>query len=299
MSFRGDRFINGNDAMKPAPYAGRQIILPTQHAKAQAIAPVFADILNAQVREHACDTDSLGTFSGEVERRGTALDAARRKVQLAFTELDADLAVASEGSFGPHPTVGFVPADQELLHFADRSRDFSLTVTLTTTDTNYRMADVTSLDALVDFAQKAGFPTHGLILATQPRDDPHRRIIKGIQTHDALAEGFSTLRQVAQDGKIWVETDMRACFNPTRMTTIAKLAEKLAQRLATPCPACDLPGWGEIDVIEGLPCAWCGMPTPLVRGVIHGCVTCTHRETRDRPDGLKIADPGHCPRCNP
>lgn len=284
--------------MKPQPYRGRQVVLPTLHAKSQAIAPAFAERLGAQVVEHPCDTDRFGTFSGEVTREGTALDAARRKVAQAFADTDAELALASEGSFGPHPETGFIPAGQELLHFADRARDFALTVSLTTAETNYRMAEVDSLDALTEFAQRARFPSHALILATGPRD-AQRRILKGIRDETALAQAFANLQRESGETAVWVETDMRASHNPTRMAAIAQLAQTLATRLDTPCPACGLPGWGQVDALTGLPCAWCGTPTRLVHSVVHGCVKCGHSERRERPDGRATADPGHCPECNP
>lgn len=281
-----------------APYANQHVYLTTKHAKSRAIGPVFAERLGADVREYRFDTDTLGTFSREIERTGTALDAARRKVQQAFIDLDAELALASEGSFGPHPAAGFMPADRELLYFVDRPRDFTLTESLTTTETNYRMAEVATLQELSGFAQAAGFPSHGLILATRQQGAP-QRMIKGIQNKATLVREFVALQQDCAERRVWVETDMRASCNPTRMSTIAKLARTLAQRLDTPCPACGLPGWGRVAVIEGLPCAWCGSPTRLPRAIIHGCVKCDHRACGDRPDGLKTADPAHCPACNP
>jgi len=53
------------------------------------------------------DTDLLGTFSGEIERELSPMDAARQKCLLAMELTGADLAVASEGSFGAHPLLYF------------------------------------------------------------------------------------------------------------------------------------------------------------------------------------------------
>jgi hypothetical protein len=92
---------------------------------------------------------------------------------------------------------------------------------------------------------------------------------------------------------------MRAQCNPTRMAVIGELTEKLAERLATPCPACRAPGWGNVRVETGLLCKWCGSPTRMVKQQIFGCTLCAHEEASGRPDGLEQADPGQCQYCNP
>ncbi|HEY1079210.1 MAG TPA: DUF6671 family protein, partial [Bdellovibrio sp.] len=62
------------------------------------------------------DTDLLGTFSGEVERRGAVREVLRAKIELAIKDRPKNrLFLASEGSFGPHPHLGFVPSDMEAL----------------------------------------------------------------------------------------------------------------------------------------------------------------------------------------
>lgn len=92
---------------------------------------------------------------------------------------------------------------------------------------------------------------------------------------------------------------MRADRNPTRLRVIRRLAVRLARRLRARCPACAAPGWGVLDLVPGLPCRWCGLPTDLARGELLGCARCEERREQPRPDGLTMADPGDCPRCNP
>ena len=48
------------------------MILTTKHAKSIAIAPPFWEKLSVGVLEYLVDTDTLGTFSGEVARRQCA-----------------------------------------------------------------------------------------------------------------------------------------------------------------------------------------------------------------------------------
>ncbi|MFX5009088.1 DUF6671 family protein, partial [Acinetobacter baumannii] len=66
------------------------------------------------------NSDIFGTFSGEIERELNPLETARKKCYAAMELTGCYLAIASEGSFGAHPIIGFVPADEELLVLIDR-----------------------------------------------------------------------------------------------------------------------------------------------------------------------------------
>jgi hypothetical protein len=76
-------------------------------------------------------------------------------------------------------------------------------------------------------------------------------------------------------------------------------AERLAGRIAARCPGCGAPGWGRIDVLLGVPCAWCGTEVTRPRAEINGCPACEHRETRAVVSIEDRADPGECSNCNP
>ena len=55
-------------------------LIATSHKKEEAIGPVLRDRFQANiVVPEGFDTDSFGTFSGEIERADSPLDAARRK----------------------------------------------------------------------------------------------------------------------------------------------------------------------------------------------------------------------------
>ena len=84
------------------PYARKRIGLATIHSKELAIAPPFRRLLDAKVVvAPEVDTDSLGTFSGEIQRNDELTHTAVIKAEMAFATLDVDCAVASEGSYGP------------------------------------------------------------------------------------------------------------------------------------------------------------------------------------------------------
>jgi hypothetical protein len=281
------------------PYEGATFLLTTKHAKSLAIGPAIWRHLGASVLEQLADTDQLGTFSGEVERQGSALESARRKCEwgLGLTGSSAEIGLASEGSFGPHPAIPFLPCDHEILYFIDRKRGFHLHVESLSEKTNYQMMGVSTWDELHDFAQRANFPSHALIL--RPEDRTRQPLFKGIMDESELQSAFEHCSKVAPSDKVWVETDMRAHLNPTRMIVIAELAEVLARRLAALCPSCHAPGWGKTDIKKGLPCEYCGLATEMIKSEIHSCVLCSHQQTVPRPDGLLKAPQQHCSWCNP
>lgn len=289
-----------NRFQKSSAYAGSTIIITTKHAKSIAIAPPFLKKLNAHIIEYVADTDMLGTFSGEKKRVGTALECARKKCELSFEKPNSkvEFALASEGSFGPHPLFPFVACNQEFFYFIDLKRDFHLHLSHLSEKTNYNMQALNSLEELEKFTKQAKFPSHGLIL--RPNTTKNKEIMfKGITSQEALENAFYECLKTTSDGKIWVETDMRAQFNPSRMSVIGELATRFAERLATNCPKCSTPGWGKIREKKGLACEWCDSETDLIKLEFFGCTKCNYEEINERPDHLKKADPSSCQYCNP
>jgi hypothetical protein len=153
------------------------------------------------------------------------------------------------------------------------------------------------INALGTFSGEVGRPAHGVLArpATVDAGPWHKDLLDSAALHDALA----SCRLRDPHGRVWLETDMRAHRNPTRMRSIRRLGVALVRRLATPCPACAAPGWGLVDTEAGLPCGWCGAATTLTVIEVWGCQGCGHRQRRPRRDGLKQADPGQCHHCNP
>ena len=103
-------------------YSGERAILASMHAKERAIAPLVRRFLGLDLHVVAgLDTDAFGTFTRTVTRTGSARDAARAKIDAAFAlQPDAAIALASEGSFGPHPALPFAPLARELVLLVDR-----------------------------------------------------------------------------------------------------------------------------------------------------------------------------------
>jgi hypothetical protein len=108
------------NAGRVAPYAGRRIALATMHGKDSAIAPPLRLRVGADlVVPVGLDTDALGTFTGEIERKGTMREVAIAKARLGMVATGLQLGLASEGSYGPHSSVPFMAAGVELLALVD------------------------------------------------------------------------------------------------------------------------------------------------------------------------------------
>lgn len=264
------------------------------HGKEQVIAPVLEEMLGVNCfTSGGLNTDQFGTFSGEVVRQKTPYATALDKCRLAMELTGCDLAVASEGSFGPHPVAGFISVDEELLVFHDRLRQLTVAVTESSVNTNFGSCDCATFQEAIDFAKAAGFPAHGLVVKTR-----HGRTVdKGIVQLQNLKQAFDTAWVAGLPVKI--ETDMRACYNPRRMQVIAKAAVKLAAALISNCPACAWPGFVVTDAERGLPCSQCGLPTRSVSKHVLVCKKCAHRVERPFPAGKQAEDPMHCDFCNP
>ncbi len=279
----------------PHPYAGLSAALLTQHGKEHQLAPALGSLGIQVMRVGHIDTDTLGTFTREVARAGSQLEAARRKAWLAAEGAGTRLGLGSEGAFTTDPHTGLIPWNIEMIALIDRERGIEIVGVAESEATNVGQRWITSRDALHRFAAKHGFPSHGLVLAERPLDGDTRgmAMVKGItdaEQLDAVATPW-----LAQGG-VWVETDLRAHLNPTRRKVISAAAADLTHRLASLCPACGSPGWARVRAIPGRVCASCGSPTSLPRAWRWGCVACAH--TLEEPID-ELADPSRCDWCNP
>ncbi len=282
------------------PYRNTVAVLATMHGKERAIAPVLESGLGLRVAlALGLDTDRFGTFSREVERTGSPLEAARAKVTAGFDYAPyARVGIASEGSFGPHPYIPFLAMGQELVLLIDKERGLELTGHFASPRTNYGHAVVRDMDAARAFAQRARFPEHGLIVMGCDGETPAPglALIKDIGDEAALEAAVTAV--VGRCGAAFVEADMRAHRNPMRMEAIGRAAEDLVRRFRSQCPACARPGFDVTERIAGLPCADCGAPTQVIRLEVLTCAACGHR--LERPAGTEAtADPGRCGTCNP
>lgn len=277
-------------------FSGRRIVVATQHGKEGVIEPCLREAfgLHAFVTDQL-NTDVLGTFSGEVERMASPLETAQKKCHMAMDISGADLSIASEGSFGPHPSIPFIPAHEELLLLIDKKHAWEFVVRRLETKTNYGQISIRSLDELDGFLEQSLFPSHGLIVKKSP--DDATGCVKGIHDEDVLKQTIESFLKM--HGHCRVETDMRAMHNPSRMKVIEDLTLELIQQIQCTCPVCQTPGFRITEVLRGLPCAHCARPTRRVKSEIFACQTCHHTELRAPGHALKAEDPMYCDFCNP
>ncbi len=279
------------------PYTGRVGVLATKHGKLPLIAPPLAEAVGLRVDAVAVDTDSLGTFTGEVPRQAPPLDTAIAKARLGMSAAGRTLGLASEGSIGPDPAMPFVNADQEIVVLVDDDNGIVVWESHSSWDTIAASTSATAAEDLAPFLSTADFPGHQLVV--RPNSGELHPIYKGISSPDMLAAAVSECAAAAADGLARVETDMRAHACPSRRAVIAAAAERLAARVATRCPSCGAPGWGRVEVVFGVPCAWCGTEVARPRAEIDGCPACQCRRERPLVSPEAGADPGTCPCCNP
>lgn len=273
-------------------YENERIMLLTQHGKERVLAPILLERLGARLElVGGFDTDALGTFTREIPRTSSQIETARRKASVALELSGGRIGLGSEGSFGPGP-FGLGSWNVEIVVLLDAARGIEV-VGKAHGPGLHAHGVVRSGDELRDFAQRAGFPDHGLTIRPQgPEGVPLR---KGIRDWGALDAAFADAVRESPGG-VFAESDLRAHHHPSRMAMIGLAGRDLADRLATACAACGLPGFGLVESLPGLPCAACGLPTDHARADLYGCVRCAFREERPRAGE---ADPSHCGHCNP
>ncbi len=279
-----------------SPYRGQRAAFLTQHGKEDIVGPVLQGFVGCLVERVAgYDTDLLGTFTRDVARAGTQLEAARRKAQIGMELSGLPVGLASEGSFAPDPFAGMFPWNVELLVFLDKLLGLEV-VGVAQGRANSAQILAASWEDAERFAHAVRFPDHYLVVRPDHDGDP--RIRKGIAHWSELKAAYDWAAAQSSGGRVFIEVDLRAYANPTRLVNIRLAAVDLGRRLASLCPVCRTPGFWVVESIAGRPCQACGAPTRETRAEVHGCLRCGHRLTRDCEDPAP-ADPARCDYCNP
>ncbi|GAB1542252.1 hypothetical protein NUACC21_49260 [Scytonema sp. NUACC21] len=281
-------------------FANRVAVLATMHHKETAIAPILEQELGIKVTvPQNFDTDRFGTFTREVQRAGTQIEAARRKAETAMSVMGESLGLASEGTFGPHPSSPFIACNREIIILVDKTNQIEIIGEAFSTETNYSHRAIKTIAEAQEFAKTVGFPEHALVVMSHPSPKHQDEIIKGITTTDALVEAVTLALKRSENGEVFIETDMRALYNPTRMKNIAIATHSLVKKLLNACPNCSFPGFDVMERKKGLPCAYCHSPTRFTLAAIYKCKKCGFSQEVLFPDGLQEVDPSLCDYCNP
>ena len=258
--------------------------LASRHAKAAIIGPVLAQAGVRVIETEDFDTDSLGTFSGEVERTMAPAACALFKARKACDITGLEYGLGSEGSFGGGPMPGLVSWGEEILCFHRRDPE---QVIYGRAGGPFALAavSVTGPDELL--VRLAAHPGQHWIAR------PGGVLRKGL----AAAEVESLARSGALGWPLSLEPDLRAMCSPLRRQRIRQAAEDLVVRLDSRCPRCDATDFVPDRVETGLPCSACGTPTGRVSRRVARCRACGHEETQSAIP--EAADPYYCPCCNP
>lgn len=277
-------------------FDNRKIVLLTKHGKEIAIQQLLETETGCElIIESRFDTDKLGTFSREIKRPKSQVDTARMKIKKGMKLAKTDIGIASEGSFGSHPFAP-VPWNVEIVLLYDKKEDMEIFGTYEGTETNVAHLKTNSLESALNFAEQIGFPEHWLIL--RPEDEFSKNIKKDIDSVDKLIETFNWCLSKSTSGNVFIETDMRAHANPTRMKNIGKATQELVSKLMNFCPECSAPGFIVKQEIKGLPCEQCGLSSDMTLKRIYSCHKCKHKQEELYPRG-RYAPAKFCNCCNP
>ena len=119
-------------------FRGRNLIIATKHKKEAVISPLIEKKLGVKcIVPDGFDSDIFGTFTGEIDRVNDPVSTARDKCLEAMALFNCDLGIASEGSFGPHPSLYLIPADDEILMFIDKKNNLEIIAREISNETNF------------------------------------------------------------------------------------------------------------------------------------------------------------------
>ena len=278
------------------PYNGLKASLLTQHGKESVICPELLSTNGLEViHVKGYDTDKLGTFTRDIPRYGSQLDAARKKAKIGMELSGTQFGIASEGAFANDPYMGLLPWNYELVLLIDDIRKLEV-IGFYGGEAQSASKQVSSWDELTAFLPEAQFPSHQL--AIRPDDEYHLECRKGINSIESLREAYDWATNLSKKGNVFVENDLRAHTNPTRMANILKATQDLAKKMSNLCPKCESPGFSICETKKGLPCSHCEAPTNLPIANIWSCVKCGYKNEVAIAN-QNHADPSRCHYCNP
>lgn len=279
-------------------FHNRNILIATMHHKDQVIWPTLQSALPISYDIIPwINTDQFGTFSGEKKRKWSMIDATQAKIQLAHQLTNHDLILASEWSFGYHPSFPFQTTNTEVIILKDFTNDYEFRWYYTTPVVNQQWQYISGINQLITTATEWWRPQQWVII--RPHPDSHRLIIKDCDTTEKLHQAYHHITRRPRYNKVYLETDMRAHQNPLRMKAIEQCTHSLLANIYSICPACWSPWLYHSKTEYGLPCERCHQPTRLPLYELWQCQKCSHQEHRSIPWYSSHASAQYCSFCNP
>ncbi|NKI71716.1 hypothetical protein GN109_20035 [Collimonas pratensis] len=219
------------------PADGLPVLIATMHGKEAVLAPPLAELGFQVLLPLDYDTDMLGTFSGDVRRPGTAVEAALEKARRACKATGIPRAISSEGSYRPCQTLFPGARNVELLAFVDMESGQEFVEYMTDLPTRFvkdRVPADFSSPEVQALLSAMGWPE---VRALVVPEDPGQGVVapewvfKGLADVPSLMEAMRACAAQSSDGRVHLESDLRAHMNPTRMASVARVGERLVQRL--------------------------------------------------------------------
>jgi hypothetical protein len=278
-------------------FEGRKLLIATMHGKERVLAPILERELGVQTFiSDKFDSDVFGTFTGEIERDGDQAEACKRKLLHAMEIEKCDLGLANEGAFWPDRVMPFLHIGQEIVMLIDKKNDLEIVAEYRSAS-NFFGLEVTSVEEAIDFAERVGFPEQGIIV--RRKRGSGSGIFKDIRDIEELKRVVEANLSKWFRKSCFLETDMRAHRNPTRMKAIGEAGEMLVENILSLCDECSTPGFSVKEVVPGLECNICSMPTDLPKGVVRVCRRCGHKKVEEPVFDESKSIASFCEFCNP
>ncbi len=277
-------------------FRSSDIAFLTKHKKELIVAPVLEPFLCVKiVQVEGVDTDTFGTFTGEIPRKISQLETARKKARTGMELARTKMGIGSEGSFVTDPHFGVLPWNIEMLVFLDDIHNLEI-VGMAEGPARILEKSARSLEEAMGCAEEFGFPRYHMIVRPDSKDSPD--FIKNIRTKKQLQTAISHCLEKSRNGVVHIENDLRSFACPSRQDMIRLAAINLLLKMHSFCPQCDTPGYWVMEYKKGLPCRNCQLPTGLARAQVYGCLKCGYKKEVERSD-IQSAGPESCSFCNP
>ncbi len=279
-------------------FKNRKLVIATMHKKETVIQPLLEKSLGVKcITLDNLNTDKFGTFTRDIKRSWDMLEAARLKVYHAMDISGCDLWISNEWSFWMHKWLPFINSDFELSLLVDRKNNLEIRWHHLSPNTNVNWKYVTSVEDAIKTAKEWWFPEYWIIVRL--RENINFFIYKNINTENDLKKSVNKLLSFPFIKKVYLETDMRAFRNPTRMKNIELSIKDLVKNIQSECPNCWAPWFVVKDIKRWLPCWWCLLPTNIPISEIYFCDKCNFSKEVKIEKYWDFADPWECPNCNP
>ena len=276
-------------------YQSQRASLLTIHGKEKVIGKEMLENLSLEILHvDSFDTDLFGTFTRNIPRAGNQYEAAYAKAKKGMEIADTRIGLAREGLFTGDPYVGLLPWNNELVLLIDEENEIEISGFASNYAQSYS-ALISKAEDIDEHLRKAFFPSHQLVMRSDHADSNEFK--KGISTRDEFDDLFQYFLAKSESGKVFIENDLRAFANPTRMENIRTATLNLIEKISCKCPACRSPGFWVTKFIPGLTCNGCGNQTKEIKAKIYECKKCSYREEIDSK--REFAEPSKCDFCNP